>query len=367
MFNRNKLEEWYEGKKTECDISECGMVDTINFIQLLEFDKLRKINDILDYGNSNGDDYLIDTISRIYNCNHENILITNGASEAMFIVLLALCDGHSKVTCQFPYYNNLEVFLKKIGCAVNRFELIADSHFKFDFEKFKRVFNDDSDIAILNFPNNPTGSELNDNNYADIIKYSEFFHKIIIFDEVTALSVGKTYIEENICNHLNNCICINSMSKAYGIPGLRVGWIVANKMIIKECRAIKELISICTPLLLQKIALNTLKYRDFIINKNKQIVTRNIYSLTKQFNCCNSFFTINCIPKYCSCCFVKIPDTIKSYEFCSKLYEISKVLITPGECFGVEGYLRLGLGINPSSFDISMNKIMTFINMYYKL
>lgn len=77
-------------------------------------------------------------------------------------------------------------------------------------------------MAILSFPNNPTGCELKDNDYVDIINYAENNQKILVFDETAALSLNGTYIEKNIHNHLDNCICINSMSKAYGVPGIRV-------------------------------------------------------------------------------------------------------------------------------------------------
>lgn len=140
---------------------------------------------------------------------------------------------------------------------------------------------------------------------------------------------------------------------------------MANKKIIKECQAIKELISICTPPLLQKIAFNVLKHRDSIIRNNHQIVLQNINSLVRYIEHNNSFFTINHIPKNCPCCFIKIPDMIKDYDFCLKLYEIYNILLTPGECFGLKGYFRLGLGIDSSAFNIAINRIDAFISNYY--
>lgn len=361
MFKRNKLEEWYEGKKTKYDISECGMLSTNKFDNFFKFIDIQNLETFMDYGNSNGEIYLIDVLKEIYNCSRENVLVTNGASEALFIVLLALCEQHTQITCQLPYYCELEYFLHKIGCAVKYFKLNPNIQFKFDFNEFKKVFNQDSNIALLNFPNNPTGSELDDKDYDNIIKYSEHFHKVVIFDEVTALSLKKTYLEKNICYHIDNCVCINSMSKAYGIPGIRIGWIIANKKIIKECQAIKELISICTPQLQQNIAFSILKNRCNFIKNNYQIVHSNICSLIKELEYKPSFFSLKYIPKNCSCCFVKIPETIKSYDFCQNLYENCGVLLTPGECFGIDGYLRLGLGINPYYFNAAINKMNDFI------
>lgn len=364
MFKRNKLEEWYEGKEPEYNISECGMVNTTKLNYLT---KMNELLPMLDYGNSEGESFLVDAISNIYNCNRGNVLITNGASEALFIALLALCDSSSEVTCQFPYYSEIGPFLNKMGCEIRQFDLDSNSRFSFDFERFQNVFDSSSNVAILNFPNNPTGSELSDNDYADIINYLEGTHKTVIFDEVTALPINKTYIEKNICHYLNNCICINSMSKAYGVPGIRIGWIIANEKIIKECQAIKELLSICTAQILQKIAFNILKKRDSIIENNRQIILQNIDSLTYHIDHCHMFFSINCIPQNCSCCFIKIPDAVKDYDFCLKIYKACSVLLTPGSCFGIEGYVRLGLGINPSSFNTAMDRIGAFINDYFRL
>lgn len=365
MFKRNRLEEWYEGKYPEYDISECGMVNTISPWSLNEIDTLKGMDEVFFYGNSEGENYLIDIISTIYTCKRENVLVTNGASEALFIVLLALCDDQSKIMCQFPYYNDLQPLLKKIGCSINRFELDQNSQFSFIFEKFKSSF-ESANVAILNFPNNPTGSELKNSDYANIISYSEKFHKHIIFDEVTALSENKTYIEKNIHCHLDNCVCINSMSKAYGVPGLRVGWIVSNERIIRECQAIKELISVCTPPLLQKIAFGILKHRDMIIRNNQGIILQNINSLLQHCDYFNSFFTINRIPENCPCCLVKIPNTIDDYDFCLKVYDTCNILLTPGKCFDLNGYFRLGLGINPKSFNVAMHRLNTFARHYFK-
>ncbi len=367
MLKRNKLEEWYEGKVSQYDISECGMVNIINLDQISKLREPENNSSILEYADSKGESDLINEICGIYSCHEENVLITNGASEALFIVLLSLVDKCEKITCQSPYYNKLDGFLKKVRCSIKQFELKSDSHFSFDFEQFKRVFSADSNVAILNFPNNPTGSELNDSDYTDIINYSENNHKIIIFDEVAALSTNGTYIEKNIQYHFNNCICINSMSKAYGVPGIRVGWIVASKAIIKECQAVKELVSICTPLLFQKMAFDILQNRNRIIRSNRQVVQKNITLLKQHFKHYNSLFVINRIPKNCMCCLVEVPDLVNDYEFCAKLYEEYNVLLAPGECFGLEGYFRLGLGIDSNAFDIALGMVDDFINKYYAI
>lgn len=367
MFERNKLEQWYENKVCQYDISECGMVNTIELSQLLKLEELKHNSSIFDYANSKGENDLINTIGRIYNCHEENILITNGAVEALFIVLLSLIDRYRTITCQVPCYNRLEHFFKKVGCKIKYFELKSNSNFDFDFEQFKSSVSSNSNLAILSFPNNPTGCELRDNDYEDIINYAENNQKILVFDETAALSMKGTYLEKNIQYHLNNCICINSMSKAYGVPGIRVGWIIASKTIIEECQAAKEIVSICTPLLLQKMAYDILQNRNYIINNNKRIVLKNVTSLKQHFQEYNSSFVINRIPENGMCCLIRIPNEVNDYEFCLKLYEECNVLLAPGECFGLGGFFRLGLGVEPNLFDNALKMLDMFINMHYKI
>lgn len=220
-------------------------------------------------------------------------------------------------------------------------------------------------MAILNFPNNPTGVELSECDYINILNYLDGTHKKVVFDEVTVLPLSRTFVEKNICNHLDNCICINSMSKAYGVPGIRVGWIIANEKTIKECQAIKELISICTSPMLQDIAYNILRERDSIITKNRKIILKNIESLTRHINQCNMPFLINSISSNCSCCFIKIPDTVEDYNFCLRVYKSCDVLLTPSACFGIEGYIRLGLGVNSIYFDAAMERVRNYVNEHY--
>lgn len=367
MFERNKLEQWYDNKVCQYDISECGMVNTIELSQLSKLEELKHNSSIFDYANSKGENDLINAICAIYNCHEENILITNGAVEALFIVLLSLIDRCRTITCQVPCYNRLEHFLKKVRCEIEYFELKSKFNFNFDFEQFKSSFSNNSNLAILSFPNNPTGCELKDNDYVDIINYAENNQKILVFDETAALSLNGTYIEKNIQHHLNNCICINSMSKAYGVPGIRVGWIVASKTIIEECQAAKEIVSICTPLLLQKIAFDILQNRNYIISNNKRIVHKNVTSLKQHFQEYNSSFVISCIPENSMCCLIRVPNTVKDYEFCLKLYEEYNVLLAPGECFGLKGYFRIGLGVDPNLFDNALKMLDMFINMHCKI
>lgn len=359
MYRRNTLEQWYEGKRPEFDLSECGFVNSSWYKQISLSDKC---SSLFYYGESEGDYDLIDQICNIYSCKRENVLITNGASEALSILLLAICNNRSLITCLNPYYLDLSFFSEKFGYRLKYYNLEANQNFNFDFGKFCEAFCDESCIAILNFPNNPTSIELSDEDYNNIINYAENKNKIVIFDEGTAVSAHKTFIERNIHSCLNNCICINTMSKAYGLPGLRVGWIVASKAIIRECKMIKEIISICTSPLLQKVSCEILKQRQTLLSDYQRTIFQNTQSLVSYMNRFNRALEISRSSKNCSCCLIKLSPMFSDYNFCADLYNSFDVLLTPGSCFGLDGYLRLGLGIDPNIFNQALNRIEMFIS-----
>lgn len=348
-MNRNSLDCWYEGKHPLIDISEAGFCNSIFASKLVEEIK-PKIRSYLEYGDSQGSESLLLELSSKYNCSPANILITNGAAEALFLLLFGLCRPSSVVTCQFPYYSTiLDSFCRRISVSL-QYRNYYDSHFQFSLLSFRNdLLTKKSDVILLNSPNNPTASDLTIPDYQNIIK-AVSNRQYVIFDEVTSISLSPTFLESNISKHFNKLIVIGGMSKAFGLPGIRIGWIIADNSVIKQCLAIKETMTVCTSPFMQEIAAYVLKKRDSVLPFHNEIIRNNWDILASALKVNSLPFSIVNTPTNSAYCLVKLNHTNSDYKLCTDVFQKTGVLITPGSCFSFPGYVRIGLGISCHEF-----------------
>ena len=364
MANMYTLEQWYHDKEAKFDISECGMINTLHDSMIYDIlkSKMCRVN-CYDYGNVEGNLQLISLLSEIYHCDKTNILITNGATEALYLILCCLSKGNT-VAYQIPYYHDIDHIILGFGGTPKHI------HLKNGIESVVQANNEsqkDMDLLILNYPNNPTGTIIADSEYNQILKLSKRTDMITVFDEVCSdiiLNGQQSYMEHNIGKNLDNAIVINSLSKSYGIPGVRIGWIVANEKVINKCRTMKENVSNSTSMFSQMLALGILEKRDVIIQNNIEILRSNLMLLVNFMEQNKDIFEFT-KPQGGACCFVKLKVQISVHQFCLDLYNKASVLLVPGEYFGYENYFRLGFGIPTNQFEQAIQLLNEFIDSYF--
>ncbi len=369
MLERSKLDGWYEGKFPRYDLSSNAISPNKNCKELFAQGSFK--SDIFDYckqyGDTQGDQSLILTLSKIYNCNPSNVLITNGASEALYIVLQIFANQSCDILYQLPYYHDLESLILQSGNFPKCFNLVhTGNSFNFSFEKMRSQVTNNTKLMIMNFPNNPTGTIIQDDEYNDIISFARKNNIIALFDDVAAdinYMFKQGYIERNINRILDSTICISSMSKSFGLAGLRIGWIIADSKLIQKCQIIKEILSVsCSPFS-QFMANEILQYKDIILQKHISQVRNNLDYLLSQKNRWEKYFSLT-IPNGGACCFIKNKLPIDVDQFCSDLYTLKSVLVTPGSIFGYNKYMRLGLGLEKDEFKIALDILIDFFDKH---
>lgn len=368
MIKRNELDSWYANKYPEFELSSNSVINNMQYKSSINKSIGKNwLNYCTYYGNTNGENNIVNILCKKYNCHPQNILITNGASEALYILLQIFLQNKTKIMVQKPYYQNLEEIIKNNGSKLIKIELDEKNSWNFSSEEFIYRFESDTSLALLNFPNNPTGKSLLDFEYEKIVKFAKNNNLHILFDEVSAnisSEYKKSWVEKNIRSNLDNVICINSMSKAYGYSGLRIGWIVASDDIIQKAQVIKEIISVsCSPLT-QQIAYELLMQEERIILSNIRVVNENTKYLFDIISKYSNIVSCN-KPDGGASCFMKLLFNTNSYEFCKKLYREEKVLLVPGTIFGFENYVRIGLGNSTINFKMGIKKLFNFIENYY--
>jgi aspartate/methionine/tyrosine aminotransferase len=272
-FKRMTLEVWFDDYQyeVEYDIGESA----VKYLTLDQLD-IDLIKVPLRYGYHTGRPLLKALIAEQYpGFSGENIVVTTGASEANFCVVAALVAPGDHVIIEHPTYPSLYEVPRSLGADVSLFTLEFDNGFKPDLDKLQDMITPNTKLITFTHPNNPTGSMITEDELRDLVSLVDEHGIHLLFDE--------TYRAMDFKNSLPpaatlspNVTSIASMSKCYGLPGIRVGWVATqNKPIIDAVLTIREQVSICNNAVGEVIALHVLERRDAFLHSAQTHIATN--------------------------------------------------------------------------------------------
>jgi len=299
------------------------------------------------YGNHKGDPELRRIISDQYGgLSEDNILITNGASEAIFCAYYALLSPGDKVIIEHPNYSSNYEVPRSLGCKVELLELRFEDKFKLDLEELKSKVTDETKLVSLTHPNNPTGSMLSREELEKVVELIESRNCILLCDE-TYRDLAFSNKHPLAASLSPNVISISSMSKAYGVPGIRIGWLATqNKAVLESVLAVREQVTICNSVLGEEIAKLILGKQQRILQNLKPHIERNLEVVAEWMEAHKEVVEwvrpeagVVCLPRIRS---DRSIDPEKLYRY---LIETLKTFLIPGRCFEMSNYyFRLGFG-----------------------
>jgi aspartate/methionine/tyrosine aminotransferase len=341
------LEEWFNEFQFQAyNLGESS-------VSVFSLDEVKQICDIdftpicslpLRYGHHSGAHSLRETIARDYpGLGPENILVTNGASEALFLIYLALLEAGDHVVIQHPNYPSHWSIPRALGCRITFLQADFNNNYEIDLEKASFLISKGIKILSICNPNNPTGQVFTSEQLKTLIEMAERHNFILLVDEVYRDLSFDVVLPTAACLS-SKVISVGSLSKAYGLPGLRIGWIVTqNQELLKSALAIKEHITICNSSLTESLATKILEKKDLLITEVKRRVVRN-YSLLQSWLASHSDILeyvepkagVVCLPRF------KISVTIEFYRTLARKYG---VFVIPGSGFEMsDEYFRVGFG-----------------------
>jgi hypothetical protein len=336
----------------EYNLSESG-VHPLKLEELIEQAELKDILTMaIGYNPTNGTEELRTTIAQLYpGAAIENVLVTTGSSEANFLTCWTLLEPGDEVALMLPNYMQIWGLASAFGTQVKPFHLIPkEGRWQIDWDEFEQsVIPNTRLIAICN-PNNPTGAQLNLDELRRICDVATKTNAWILADEVYrgAERIGDT--TATFWGHYDRVIITSGLSKAYGLPGLRIGWIVASADLVAKLWSYHDYTTICpNPLsdYLARIALSS-PNREKILARTKEIVSNNFKILDKWLKKYTGI--LEYIPPLAGAiALVKYNLKMQSIDLISRLREEKSVLVVPGEHFFMENYLRFGFGC-PSDY-----------------
>ncbi len=335
---------------------------SVNELLSLEQGALQKFQELkLGYTESLGYPNLRDEISTLYSdIQHENIITFTGAEEGIFILMNVLLRKGDHIIVQYPCYQSLFEIAASIGCHITNWKM-DPTDWSLNIEFLKENIRDETKLIIINFPHNPTGMLATHQIYNSIIDIANDNDIHILSDEVYRLLEYESANRlSSACDLYTKAFSLGVMSKAFGLAGLRVGWIATqDETTFNQIAAFKDYTTICNSALSEFFADLALRHRSYIIERNLGIIKENLKQLDSFFKRNSDIFQF-IRPLGGSVAFPQLLLDQDSKYFCQSLIKKKGVLLIPSSIFQYgDRHFRIGFGRR--NLNLGLSKIEEFI------
>lgn len=325
----------------------------------------------LGYTETFGARDLLETIASTYvNCKASEILCFTGASEGIFAANMVILDKDSHAIVVTPNYQSHEALPVAI-CEATGVPLDPDDGWSLDINRVADAIKPNTKLVTINFSHNPTGAILPLDRYRELIELCRKNGIYILHDEIfNGLGPSGTKHLPYVADLYERGLSLNVMSKAYGLPGLRIGWIACKDAeVISRMERMKHYLSICNSGPSERLAKIALNNRSKLLARNCAIVDENLskweafFGRNKElFNWYRPQGSCTAFPRY------KGPDGVE--EFARKLVEESGVLLLPSTIYrselGETPKDRFRLGFGRKGLDEGLAVMEAHISNKYK-
>lgn len=356
------LERWMTKYETrvQYDIAESGIcpLSTSDLLDLLPsadrdaaLDRLLSIR--LGYSEACGTAELRALLASTYeNCAPENILVTTGAIEANFLLFNVLLEPGDHVVACYPAYQQLYSVPRGIGCDVSLWKAREDGDgFRFDLDELEKLVTRKTRLIVVNTPHNPTGAMPSEADLARIYALAESAGAMILCDEAyrwLTVPGGDTFAPP-MFNRGPRGISVGTLSKPFGLPGLRIGWLAAHGDLAERCWGMRDYVSLSPGKLSDALGVLAFTHREKIFQRNCAIVGANLAAANAWFARHEGLLSWR-PPVGGLLALLRYRLDVPSLELANHLAERYSVMLAPGSAFGFEHRLRIGLGQDPPVF-----------------
>ncbi len=322
------------------------------------------LNTELTYPQTNGIVELRERIAALYpGASADNVVVTVGCAEANFIALQTLLRAGDEMVMMLPNYMQVWGVGHNFGFRVRAFHLQEERGWAPDLGELEAVVSDRTKLIAVCNPNNPTGYILTRAEMDAIVAAAERVGAWLLADEVYSGTERLTDTQTpSFWGRYDRVLAMNSMSKAYGVPGLRIGWVVAPADTVDEIWARHEYTTISATMLANELASIALspEVRLRLIQRTREYIRRGFPILEQWMKGHEGTFTL-IPPQAAAIAFVRYHLDVNSTELVDRLMRQKSVLIVPGDHFGLDHYLRISFGLPPDYLREGLDRIHQLI------
>lgn len=341
--------------------SDCESMPVADLLAL-EPDATERLSSLwLGYTESTGSPELRRAIAALYErVEPEQVLVHAGAEEAIFNFMnVALAPG-DHVVVHAPYYQSLGEVARGIGAEVSAWQGDPGRSWELDLEDLERALTARTKVVVVNFPHNPTGFLPGAEFVRELSRLSEQHGFLVFSDEVyRGLELDDGDRLPALCDVNERAVSLGVMSKAYGLAGLRIGWIATRDTdLFHRLAAFKDYTTICNSAPSEFLATIALRHAGPIRDRNREIIRANLDRLDEFFRSHTEVFAWH-RPKAGPIAF---PSLLRgSVEgFCAGLVEQTGVLLLPGTLYGA-GYRSFRIGFGRSNVPEALRRLEAFV------
>jgi aspartate/methionine/tyrosine aminotransferase len=302
----------------------------------------------LHHPQANGIIELREHIAALYpGATPDNVLVTSGAAQANFTSIWTLLKPGDEIVVMLPNYMQIWGIAHNFGLHVKTFNLEQSLNWAVALDELDSTITNRTKLITVCNPNNPSGHTMTPEEMDAVVATADRVGAWLLADEVYAGTERTTdEITPSFWGRYERVLAVGSMSKAYGLPGLRIGWIVAPEDMVEEIWARQEYVTIGSAMLDNKLAAFALspEIRPRILARTRDY-TREGYGIFERWAKSHGNLFTWIPPQAAPIVFVRYNAEVNSTELCMRLIHEHSVEVVPGDHFGLDGHLRISYGL----------------------
>ncbi len=355
-----ELERWQSDweQKVEINIADSG-VDPVSLGELLQGDVGRLAEHPLHYPEVNGTERLRKRIAALYSgARPEQVLVTVGAAEANSLVTQLLVSPDDRVAVMTPGYQQVRGLAANAGAQVVDLPLDQDRGWQLDLGVLDEAVRPGTSLISINTPNNPTGALLSDDELDAVIAAADRAGAWVHSDEVYRGSELDGPEAPSAWGRHDRVLVVGSLSKAYGLSGLRVGWVVGPEDVITQLWRRHEYATISTAslsMILAELALEPTT-RQRLLDRQRALALAGRQTLLDWVAAHPDLVAIE-PPASTALGLPRLLRATDSVAVATAIREQAGVLVCPGVYLGAERHLRLSHALDPARTEEALDRI----------
>lgn len=360
-FAMERLQSTWENR-VAWNLSESG-VHPLRLEELADTqeDRLALFGQELGYTQTNGTVDLRQSIAAMYpGATAEHIQVTNGGAEANCIVLWHLVEPGDDVVVMVPNYMQAPGLARGLGANVRPWALVGatEGRWRPDIETLDAMVTDRTRAILICNPNNPTGARFNAAELDAICRIAGRVGAWVLSDEIYRGAEIDGNETPSAWGRYERVLVTSGLSKAYGLPGLRIGWVAGPPATIEALWGVHDYTTIAPGALsdrLARIALAPAR-RERLLARTRGMVRAN-YPIVRKWIEGRAPALSHVPPEAGAIVFVRYTYPTNSTALTDRLREQQSVLVVPGDHFNMDGYLRIGFGSDPAHLSASLERV----------
>jgi len=356
-----EMERWQSlhEHEVELNLSESG-VHPFTLDELVELTGVEPGPVQLGYTQTNGTALLRERIAALYpDAGPENVLVTVGGAEANFLATWAHLKPGDRAAIVVPTYGQTTGLGPAFGADVHHIPLLERLGWQPEPGSAERATARGASLVVVTNPNNPTGAVLGEEAIGEIVRAAADAGAWILSDEVYAGAEVEGGRTPSLWGRHERVLVTGSLSKAYGLPGLRIGWLVGPADEIERLWGLKDYTTIAPPALSDRLAAAALEPAALgrIFARTRRIVRENRAVMREWVASADGALAWR-PPDAGAIGFVRYEADVGSSELAERLRTEDGVLVVPGDQFGLDGYMRIGFGIERKPLEEALGRVL---------